>query len=179
MPTIAGQTSRIDITSDSFGTVALATGTAVDFYAAQGALGGFPGRRFYILNDFDVDKQILTVGNIIKASTASAAALNGGGTYDPVANHILGGVTFVTSTATITMGGSTFGTPTNTYGSYAINAWFALCNGNTSAFDIVIPNGGTTLNKSGSSVTLLHTNTGGAACAAWVGTSAGVWMQMW
>lgn len=179
MPTIAGITSRIDVTSDTFGSAALSTGTVVDFYAAVGALGGFPGRRFLFLNDFDVDKQILTVGNIIKASTVSAQAVLGAGTFDPVAKHVLGGVSFITSTATITMAASTFPAPTATYGSYAINAWFALCNANLGAgVTIAIPNGGTVFNKGAATVTLSALNST-ASCAAWVGTTGGVWFQMW
>jgi hypothetical protein len=179
IPTIAGLTSRIDLTSDSFGTTAVATGTVVDFYAAQGALGGFPGRRFLMLNDFDADKQILTVGNIIKASTTSAVAVSGGGTFSPIDNHAFGGVNFLSSTGTITMASSTFPTPTGNYGSYALFAWFVLCNANTnSGRDISIPSGGTVLNIGSATVTLKQGNASPGACAAWVGSNAGVWLQV-
>jgi hypothetical protein len=178
IPVLAGLSSRIDITSDGFGTVALSTGTVIHFFASAG-LGGHPGRRFLMMNDFDPDLQILTVGNIIKASTSTAHAVLGGGTWDPVATRSLGGVSFFTSTATITMGGSTFGTPGNGYGTYSLFGEVKVCNANsTGGRTISIPNGGTMLNKGGATVTLSQGNST-ASCAAWVGTALGVWLQLW
>jgi hypothetical protein len=93
-----GVDSRIDITSDGFGSVASNSGTVMHFRPDPGSLGGADGMKFGWYST-DMTLQMVQGGNFFKLNTSSAAV--GGGTLNLAGS--CGGTIVLTSTAAVTM----------------------------------------------------------------------------
>lgn len=93
-----GVNSRIDLTSDGFGTVAFATGTVIHFRPDPSSIGGKAGMRFGYYTT-DTDLQIVNAGNILKIPP-STQVVGSGATID--VSKSCGGVLFLSSVGAVT-----------------------------------------------------------------------------
>ncbi len=113
-----GVDSRIDITSDGFGTTPSLSGTVMHFRPDPGSIGGADGMKFGYYST-DTTLQMVQAGNFFKLDVSSA--VNGGATLD--LSKACGGTLVITSTAAITLNATTlFTAPSSNESNGTFNA---------------------------------------------------------